>query len=218
MKKEEKNHNKSSKKGFNKNDLNFYKFLLVVAVFVIIVFLVLVFIFYKPKKTEDSGLPSLGPGKQNDIGNYSYDPEKLADGKNNLFIDQNNPICSNSYSRNQVINPKTPWCDVSVFYSDNKILNDEDIVFIRNGTKYTRLSFPIKFDLTVPINQSQFQNSLNNTKNKPLIEIPEKGFDLTFYIFVIGAIFFLIVIVIVIWFVIKYFKRMSEIDSLKRRN
>jgi hypothetical protein len=220
MKKEEKNHNKKGiKKGINKNDINFYKFLLVLAVFFIIIFLVLVFIFYKPKKNDDSGLSSVGVMNPKNIGNYSYDPQKLADGKHNLFIDFNNPICSNSYSRNKVLNPKTPWCDTSVFYHDSNILNSGDIVFIRNGTDYNVLSFPVKFEDKIPINESQLQNDSNDTKDENFaIEQPNKSLDYTFYIFVGIALFLLVIIIIIVWFVIKHFKRMNEIDSLKRMN
>ena len=44
------------------------------------------------------------------IGSYSSDPKNLADGLHILFVDQNNPNCSDSYARTQAFNPATPWC------------------------------------------------------------------------------------------------------------
>ncbi len=60
------------------------------------------------------------------------DPNNLADGVHVLFVDQNNPSCSNSNTRSQALNPSTPWCDAG--FEKSGILQPGDNVYFKSGT------------------------------------------------------------------------------------
>ncbi|VVB78912.1 Uncharacterised protein [uncultured archaeon] len=65
---------------------------------------------------------------------YNADPFGIADNRHVLFVDKNNPKCNNSYTREDVMNPETPWCDNLRFGKDNSAhLYPGDKVFFRSG-------------------------------------------------------------------------------------
>ena len=130
---------KDVKKNVKKNnDLN-YKRALIFIMIVLIIIIISLFIFIKSNKNEE-GLPNLGVGNIN-VLNYNTDPLGLADGEHVIFIDQNNINCNDSYTKDQAMNPDTPWCGVTNFnYTSSIILNPGDNILFKNGTYYGTLN------------------------------------------------------------------------------
>lgn len=65
----------------------------------------------------------------------SSDPQGLANGASTVFIDNNNCNCSDSYSRNQALDPNTPWCTPRALRESDygSKLNTGDTVYMRGG-------------------------------------------------------------------------------------
>lgn len=74
---------------------------------------------------DDDPPPNNGP---------SSDPNNLANGSSVTFVDKNNPNCSNSHSRNQALNPQTPWCGLSGLIENSGVtIRPGDTVYFRQG-------------------------------------------------------------------------------------
>ncbi len=64
----------------------------------------------------------------------------LADGKNVLFVDQNNPNCHDSYSRSRALSSDTPWCSLGAALDK---FRDGDTIYVLEGTYRSREPFSI---------------------------------------------------------------------------
>jgi hypothetical protein len=78
---------------------------------------------------------ALGMSIGADFARAETDPVGLADGVSVLFIDQDNPDCSDDHSREQALDPETPWCglgSLSDWYgcTESKVLQSGDRVYI----------------------------------------------------------------------------------------
>jgi len=69
--------------------------------------------------------------------NYEFDSLELADGSTILFVDQNNGNCDDSYTREQALDPTTPWCSPMGFMTGWRLvpkIQGGDTVYILNGS------------------------------------------------------------------------------------
>ena len=78
---------------------------------------------------------ALGMSIGADLARADTDSVGLADGVSVLFIDQDNPDCSDDHSREQALDPETPWCglgSLSDWYgcTESKVLQSGDTVYI----------------------------------------------------------------------------------------
>jgi hypothetical protein len=65
------------------------------------------------------------------VSAYDADPKGVANGKNALFVDKNNPDCRDSISRSTALKPATPFCSVTAALSK---MQSGDTIYIREGT------------------------------------------------------------------------------------
>jgi hypothetical protein len=62
---------------------------------------------------------------------YDSDTKNLANSNNVLFVDMNNPTCSDYNSRNNALNGDTPWCTLKIAMEK---VESGDIVYVKQGT------------------------------------------------------------------------------------
>lgn len=81
---------------------------------------------------SNTGIPP--PAGDNPGGSSNSDPNNLANGSSILFVDKNNPNCSDQHVRIQALNPQTPWCGLAGLTENHGLMvRPGDTVYFRAG-------------------------------------------------------------------------------------